>query len=79
MASPSPTTQRILGEVARLHGCSMDQLAKNLPDLSWNQLFLEVDRLSREGEILVTFGAGGRHVIRLPSYKTAPSSPSPQR
>ncbi len=70
MASPSPTTQRILGEVARLRDCDMDQLAKNLPDLSWNQVFLEIDRLSREGEVLVLFRGSGRYTIRLPDDKT---------
>lgn len=74
MASPSPTTQRILGEVARLHGCDMDQLAQNLPDLSWNQVFLEIDRLSREGEVLVTFATRGRYIIQLPSHKHAPDN-----
>jgi hypothetical protein len=29
-----------------------------LPALSWNQVFLEVDRLSRTGEVQVTSKAG---------------------
>ena len=70
MISQSPVTHRILGEVKRMHGCDLDSLAKSLPDLSWNQVFLEIDRLSRQGQVLVTFGTGGRYLIRLPDHKT---------
>lgn len=69
MASHQLVTQRILGEVQRAHGCDLDSLAKSLPDLSWSQVFLEVDRLSRRGEVLVTFGTEGRYMIRLPDHK----------
>lgn len=69
MASPLPVTHRVLGEVTRMQGCDLDTLAQSLPDLSWNQVFLEIDRLSRQGEVLVTFGTGGRYVIRLPGHK----------
>jgi hypothetical protein len=70
MVSQSPVTHRILGEVKRSHGCDLDTLAQSLPDLSWNQVFLEIDRLSRQGQVLVTFGTGGRYMIRLPGHKT---------
>lgn len=73
MVSHSPVTHRILGEVKRMHGCDLDTLAQSLPDLSWNQVFLEIDRLSRQGEVLVTFGTGGRYMIRLPATKSASS------
>jgi hypothetical protein len=70
MVAQSPVTHRILGEVKRSHGCDLDTLAQSLPDLSWNQVFLEIDRLSRQGQVLVTFGTGGRYMIRLPGQKT---------
>jgi hypothetical protein len=44
-------------------------LTESLSDLSWSQVFLEVDRLSRQGQVLVTFGTGGRYMIRLPEHK----------
>jgi hypothetical protein len=70
MTSDSAVTNRILGEVKRTHGCDLDTLANSLPELSWNQVFLEIDRLSRQGQVLVTFGTGGRYMIRLPSSKS---------
>ncbi len=69
MASHKPVTDRILGEVKRTHGCDLDTLTKSLPDLSWGQVFNEVDRLSRQGKVLVTYGIERRYMIRLPEHK----------
>ncbi len=69
MTSPKPVTDRILGTVKRVHGCDLDTLAKSLPEFTWNQVFLEVDRLSRQGQVLVAFGTEGRYMIRLPEHK----------
>lgn len=44
---------RIQYEIARAleyHGaCSLDELVDALPDFSWNQVFLAVDSMSRDG------------------------------
>ena len=66
MASHTPDTDRILGEVQRTQGCDLDTLTDSLSDLSWSQVFLEIDRLSRQGQVLVTAGTKGRYLIRLP-------------
>ena len=68
MASDTPVTDRILGAVQRAHGCDLDTLTKSLSDLSWSQVFLEVDRLSRQGQVRVTLDAGNRYMIRLPDH-----------
>ncbi len=69
MTSNVPVTDRILETVQRTHGCDLDMLTKSLSDLSWGQVFLEVDRLSRDGQVLVTFNTGGLYMIRLPDPK----------
>lgn len=74
MASLAPVTERILGAISRAHGCDLDTLAESVPELTWNQVFLEIDRLSRQGEILVTYEAGGRYNICLPEHKKGPKS-----
>ena len=68
MASNTPVTDRILGAVQRTQGCDLDTLTNSLSDLSWSQVFLEVDRLSRQGEVLVTLDTGGRYMIRMPDH-----------
>ncbi len=74
MSSHTPVIDRILGAVRHTHGCDLDTLANSLSDLSWGQVFLEVDRLSRKGRVLVTRGAGGRYMIRLPDHNKGPAT-----
>ena len=74
MTSHTPVTDRILDEVQRTHGCDLDLLTKSLSDLSWSQVFLEVDRLSRDGQVLVTFNTGGPYMIQLPEHKQGPAT-----
>ncbi len=68
MASDTPVTDRILGAVQLRHECDLDTLTNSLSDLSWSQVFLEVDRLSRQGQVQVTRDTGGRYMIRLPGH-----------
>ena len=68
MASHTPVTDRILGAVQRTQGCDLDTLTNSLSDLSWSQVFLEVDRLSRQGQVQVTLDTGGRYLIRMPDH-----------
>ena len=78
MASHTPVPDRILGTVQRTHGCDLDTLTNSLSDLSWGQVFLEVDRLSRKGQVLVTLDTVGRYMIRMPDHITGihdPQSP----
>ncbi|MEP6600440.1 MAG: hypothetical protein ABJB49_01365 [Nitrospirota bacterium] len=75
MASKNPLTNRILGEVKRMHGCDLNTLTKSLPDLSWGQVFDEVDRLSRQGKVLVTFGVKGHYMIQLPDHQKGTATP----
>jgi hypothetical protein len=74
MALHTPVTDRILSQVQRTQGCDLDTLTKSLSDLSWGQVFLEVDRLSREGQVRVTRDTGGRYMIRLPDHIRVPET-----
>ena len=74
MTSRAPITDRILGTVQHTHGCDLDALAESVPELTWNQVFLEIDRLSREGQILVTCEKGGRYLIQLPEHNKGPKT-----
>ena len=70
MPSRTPITDRILDELQSMPGCDLDTLTKNLPDLSWSQIFLEVDPAKPRGH-----GPGdvrpraSLYMIRLPGYK----------
>ena len=69
MTSPHTVADRILRAIKRAHQCDLDALATSLPELTWNQVFFEIDRLSRMGEVRVTFDTGGRYMIQLPEHK----------
>jgi hypothetical protein len=52
--------------VAQGMGCSFEELIGLCQDLTWNQIFLEVDRLSREGRVQLSQAGPGTYRIRLP-------------
>ena len=74
MDSHTPITDRILGQVQRTQGCDLDTLTRSFSDLSWGQVFLEVDRLSREGQVRVTLDSRGCYMIRLPDHSRVPET-----
>jgi hypothetical protein len=53
------------------HGpCTLDALAYKLPTCSWNQVFMAVDTLSRDGAITLQPQARFQYLISLaPSHK----------
>lgn len=73
MASHTPVTDRILSQIQRTQGCDLDTLTESLSDLSWGQVFLEVDRLSRRGQVWVTLDGDGRYMIKLPATHKEPA------
>ncbi len=52
---------------------TLDELVDALPQHTWNQIFLAVDRLSRNGTLTI------RHVGRLRYLLTLASSPEPRK
>ena len=53
MSQLGTLADRILDAVHRAPGCQLDELV-SVPELTWNQVFLEVDRLSRTGQVRMT-------------------------
>ena len=49
-----PIEEAIL-ELLQISGpCCLDDVATYLPDLSWGQVFSAVDRMSRDGRVLIS-------------------------
>ena len=70
---------RILEAVRCAPGCELDGLELRLPDLTWNQVFLAIDRLSRTGQVRVTAKGLGVYTVRLPSKESPRRSKEPPR
>lgn len=46
--------EEILEVVRANPDCTLEELTQRLDWLSWSQIFLEVDRLSRSGQLILT-------------------------
>lgn len=59
--------RRIISVIESASECDLDTLVSRCGDLSWGQIFLEVDNMSRIGAILLTRSADGRYCLGLPT------------
>jgi len=53
MATGKDLGARVLEIVQQTPGCDVDDLAAHCPDVTWNQVFLALDRLSRSGLVVL--------------------------
>jgi hypothetical protein len=51
MKLESTLTDRILEVVSEAPGCRIEEVVYQFPDLTWNQVFREVTRLSQNGQL----------------------------
>ena len=51
--------------------CSLESLLQAHPGFTWNQVFLEVDRMSRNGELLLKRLESGEYNVTVPGLSTA--------
>ena len=65
MSKLGTVADRILAAVHCAPGCQLDELVLTIPELTWNQVFLEVDRLSRTGQVRMTAMGKGTYTIWL--------------
>ena len=60
-------TGQIFQMVRRRQACDMEDLVEACSSYSWNQVFLEVDRLSRTGELRLLSKRAGIYTVTLPA------------
>jgi hypothetical protein len=65
--SPTPSDLIVEG-IAHHPGCCLDDLMRMCPELTWNQIFLEVDQLSRTGRLRLALIGPGRYAVELPTH-----------
>lgn len=58
MPQQKPITDRILDVLRCSPECEFDTLVTRYPEFTWNELYLEVARLSRAGQVKITRGVG---------------------
>ena len=58
---------RILEIVRANPDCTLEEVTRQLPELYWSDLFLEVERLRRSGQLQMTQSSSGlTTTLRLP-------------
>jgi hypothetical protein len=58
MTQQTPITERVLTFLQGSPECDFEALVTRYPEFSWNELYLEVSRLSRRGLVTTTRGVG---------------------
>ena len=77
MSNLQSTYHRVLEIIVRAPGTVLDDIVLECPELSWNQVFMVIDRLSREGVLTMSPKGRGHYAITFPStdhrvYLTTP-------
>jgi hypothetical protein len=60
-------TGKIVQMVKHRQACDMEDLLQACSSYTWNQVFLEVDRLSRTGELRLFSKRAGVYTVTLPA------------
>jgi hypothetical protein len=58
--------KRVLGIVRKQKMCDLDELILECTSYSWTDVFLEVDHLSRSGELRLLCKKAGEYSVTLP-------------
>ena len=70
MARPSPRQKGLSYEVLRIlrrkKTCDLDELLQECTSYTWTQVFLEIDRMSRSGELCLVCKKAGEYSVTLP-------------
>jgi hypothetical protein len=76
--------ESVIEMLQRTGPCCLDNLAIQLPNFSWGEVFAAVDRMSRDGRLVIRRQWSIRHLgnssyqITLPSQLESPRSPCRQ-
>jgi hypothetical protein len=66
LLSEKTLKRRVLQIVRKKRRCDLDELLEECTSYTWAQVFLEVDRLSRTGELRLLSNKAGEYTVTLP-------------
>lgn len=59
----SQVSDKIMQVVSRSPGCLLEEVMLECPGLTWNQVFCEIDRMSRSGQVRLTAKGPGLYAV----------------
>ena len=65
MLSQSMVDRQVMEVIVRTPGTALEDIVLECPDLSWNQVFLVIDRLTRCGSVRLMPKGHGRYTVHL--------------
>jgi hypothetical protein len=66
MTQQTTVEDQVINMLERTQVCDLEEITRQCTDLTWNQVFLAVDRLSRSGEILLMPRGRGMYTLTFP-------------
>jgi hypothetical protein len=69
MVLQKPITDRILELLQGSLECEFETLVARCPEFTWNELFQEVSRLNRAGQVIITRNVGVFTIRHAPVMK----------
>ena len=66
LANQNNLRKRLLDIVRKQKMCDLDELILECTSYSWTDVFLEVDQLSRSGELRLLCKKAGEYAVTLP-------------
>jgi hypothetical protein len=66
MAQHTTVEDQVIDMLHRARACDLEEVTRHCTNLTWNQVFLAVDRLSRSGEIVLMPRGRGIYTLTFP-------------
>jgi hypothetical protein len=74
MAHHTTVEDLVIDIVHRAYGCDLEEVTRQCTNLTWNQVFLAVDHLSRSGEVKLVPKGRGMYMVTYPPRQDGRSS-----
>ena len=66
MAQSTTVEVQVIDIVRGTGACDLEEITRRCADLTWNQVFLAVDSMSRRGEIMLVPKGRGLYTVTFP-------------
>lgn len=63
MAQHSAAEDQVIDIVLKTRACDLEEVTRQCTNLTWNQVFLAVDRLARRGEVMLVRASRGMYMV----------------
>jgi hypothetical protein len=74
MAQHSAAEDQVIDIVLKTRACDLEEMTRQCTNLTWNQVFLAVDHLSRSGEVKLVPKGRGMYMVTYPPRQDGRSS-----